>query len=113
MSNKFGPTYTGFHILMEQKVSWSWEPCDPENGPPCTAESDEEALDFQGIVTHEWGHVFGLDHTCGQDGRCDASEMTMKTGRPARHKQTLALGDILGVRWLYPTDAPMPTIYRP
>ena len=105
-----GPTYTGFHVIMEQKQSWSWDPCDPKNGPPCS-DDPNAAADFQGMVTHEWGHVLGLEHPC-LDGRCNPEELTMSV-RGARIRQTLALGDVLGVRELYPTDAPMPTIYRP
>ena len=108
----FGPTYTGFHVIIEQTSGWSWNPCDPEAGQPCTAEGPNDAADFQGMVTHEWGHVLGLAHPCS-DLRCDAEELTMRTGVPMRIRQTLALGDILGLRELYPTDTAMPVIYRP
>jgi len=108
----FGPTYTGFHVIIQDTSGWSWDTCAPTNGDPCTAEGQNEAPDFQGMITHEWGHVLGLDHPCW-DGRCDADELTMRTGVPMRIRQTLALGDILGLRELYPTDAPMPVIYRP
>ena len=114
--NQYGPIYTGFDIVIQSHTSWSWEPCDPAAGQPCTAERDGEASDFQAMVTHEWGHVLGLDHPCVEQSDCDSpnddEELTMKTGG-TRIRRTLALGDILGVRELYPTDAPMPTIYRP
>jgi hypothetical protein len=29
---------------------------------------DTSAQDFQGVITHEFGHVIGLDHTCFQPG---------------------------------------------
>jgi len=106
----FGPTYTGFHVIIQNNTGWSWDPCDPEAGDPC-ADDPNKAFDFQGMVTHEWGHVLGLEHTC-RDGRCNPEELTMSV-HCRRSCQTLALGDILGVRELYPTDTPMPTIYRP
>ena len=103
-------TYTGFHVIFES-TKWSWDPCDPDAGQPCT-DQPNKAGDFQGVVTHEWGHVLALDHPCQAGCAEEDVEQTMDPflGRPA---QTLALGDILGVRHLYPTDAPMPTIHRP
>ena len=117
-------TYTGFDVIFESANQWSWDPCDPDAGQPCT-DQPNKAIDFQGTATHEWGHVLGLDHSCSGSAECeqlddscsaacqqDDVEQTMYggVGRPA---QTLAFGDILGVRHLYPTDAPMPTIHRP
>jgi len=109
--SEFGPTYTGFHVVIERHTGWSWDPCDPENGPPC-ADDPNASGDFQGMITHELGHVLGLNHACWE-GRCNPEELTMSVQFAERSRQTLALGDILGLRALYPTDAPMPTIYRP
>ena len=106
-------TYTGFHVIIENTAGWSWDPCDPDAGQPCT-DQPNKADDFQAMVTHEWGHVLVLDHTCPAGCAEEDVEQTMDGGFGlSRHAQTLALGDILGVRHLYPTDAPMPTIHRP
>jgi len=109
--SQYGPTYTGFHVIMENMTGWSWQPCDPENGPPCSDDPNASG-DFQGTVTHELGHVLGLNHACWE-GTCNPEELSMSVRGAERSRQTLALGDVLGVRELYPTDAAMPTIHRP
>lgn len=106
-----GPTYTGFSVYLTPTYGFTWRPCDPAHGQPC--DDDQASADLQGLLTHEWGHVLGLDHPDGQSG---TEELTMyggAHGNNGRHNVTLGLGDILGVRNLYPTNAPMPTLYRP
>jgi hypothetical protein len=100
--------YTGFDIVISKTAAFTFsDGCDPANSQPCT---DDSGLDnYQGIITHEFGHVLGLAHPTAQQ-----DEQETMFGPPTwRHCITLALGDVLGVRRLYPTDAPMPTLYGP
>lgn len=106
-----GPTFTGFSIYLAPTYGFTWRPCEPAQGQPCDDDSNLGA-DLQGIVTHEWGHVLGLDHPDDQPG---TEELTMYGGSASnmRHAVTLDLGSILGARSRYPTNAPIPTLYRP
>jgi hypothetical protein len=102
--------YTGFAINISSKAAFTWRPCDPAHGQPCD-DDDNQAADLQGVVTHEWGHVLGLDHP--PDQQTDGELTMYQDGLNGRHHVTLGLGDVLGARSLYPTDAPMPALYRP
>lgn len=106
-----GPTYTGFSIGLNRNHAFTWRPCDPPHGQPCD-DDPSQGVDLVGVLTHEWGHALGLDHVENQER--DA-ELTMCPGCGVndRHSATLGLGDVLGARQLYPTSAPMPTLYRP
>jgi hypothetical protein len=106
-----GPTYTGFSITLDRNAAYTVRPCDPARGQPCD-DDQYKGYDLVGILTHEWGHALGLDHV--EDLERDA-ELTMcpVCGQNLRHYVTLGLGDILGARSLYPTNAPIPTLYRP
>lgn len=68
-------------------------------------------IDLQGITTHEVGHVLGMTHAPGPESRY----LTMVGGDRGgesfgnhRHFSTLGLGDVLGVRALYPFECPDP-----
>jgi hypothetical protein len=103
-----GPTYTGFSITLDASVGFSMRPCDPGAGTPC--DDDNSRPDLVGVLVHEFGHALGLDHTQDQQD----AELTMySAGGNRRSNVTLGLGDILGARNLYPTNAPMPTLHRP
>jgi len=54
--------------------------------------------DFEGVVTHEWGHAYGMAHT--GPGH---SNLTMEHAlRPcSRYARTLGLGDWLGMSTMY------------
>lgn len=108
---------SSFSMVFNSATAWGWQPCGPAEREPCEP-YEGTALDLQSTATHEWGHVLNLNHPPSSNGMED--ELTMTTGYfstpegwPTRHRVTLGLGDILGLRKLYPTSAPMPTIYRP
>jgi hypothetical protein len=111
--------YTGFSITISVG-NWDWRPCDPVNGRPCSTYSGAD--DLQNVVSHEWGHVLGLGHPANANNA--DTELTMYGGFPqacnggsswqgCRAFDTLGLGDVRGERALYPTSAPIPTLYSP
>jgi MYXO-CTERM domain-containing protein len=79
----------------------------------CTRNSYGElnciAYDVQNIVTHEAGHVIGLDHTCGAypapaDQTCGHTmDPEMQLGETS--KRVLSADDVNGVCTIYPTGA--------
>jgi hypothetical protein len=99
-----------------------WSPCDPAHGVPCSAYyTGNSADDLQSVATHEWGHVLGVAHPLNQND----NDLTMygqangdcpgffSGGYTCRYGDTLGYGDVLAVRKLYPTSAPLPTLYYP
>jgi hypothetical protein len=69
--------------------------------------------DVQGVLTHELGHVLGLDHPEGADTRgltMDISSVLpyeeVPYGYQSREQSTLGLGDVLGMKKLYPWTCP-------
>jgi hypothetical protein len=72
-----------------------------DNGPSLATKLPSvctNTWDFEGTVTHEWGHAFGLAHT--GDGH---SNLTMQhLLRPcSTYARTLGLGDWLGMKKMY------------
>lgn len=107
--------FVGFTMTLPP--NFTWRPCG--NGAErCEPyESDVSSTDLQQVVTHEWGHVLGLGHPPDPE-KHDQLTMWGSTGNSqctanCRWSSTLALGDVLGVRHLYPTSAPMPGIEVP
>lgn len=74
-------------IRLNEDASWSmW--CDQPG-----------EMDIQGIATHEWGHIAGLNHSPG-----DSRNLTMTGSGPldcGLNLRTLGLGDVRGLRKLY------------
>ncbi|MCA9520945.1 MAG: hypothetical protein KC609_08225 [Myxococcales bacterium] len=71
--------------------------------------SDTDVLnDVQNTVTHELGHVLGLDHPCGNDPSCGGDDLlketTMYQNAPVGElkKRDLAQDDIDGLCAIYP-----------
>ncbi len=54
-------------------------------------------LDLQSVVTHEWGHAFGLDHETG-----GTAEVMYPTSRTCQLRRHLGLGDYNGMKAMYP-----------
>jgi hypothetical protein len=105
-----GPTFTGFSVYLTPTYAFTSRSCDPAHGQPCDDDPNLGA-NLRGTLIHELAHVLGLDHVNDQPG---TAELTMySVGGEGRHYITLGLGDVLGARELYPTNAPLPTLYRP
>lgn len=66
-----------------------------------TATDDEEAIstDLENTLTHEIGHVLGLDHSHDPSACMYATAVRGET-----LKRTLGEDDISAVQWLYPAD---------
>lgn len=93
----------------------SWAPCDERSGDGGCA--PVEFFEIQNILTHEIGHALGLDHVSNADDQF--VNLTMSPGQTRDHlasrwRSTLGLGDILGVRHMYPCPGcPFPPIVEP
>ena len=97
--------------------NWTWSPCEQRDGsctPVCIRNTSGTGCrsELQSAITHEGLHWFWLGDMV--DNETDR-ELTMSPRAPFydRWRSTLALGDVLGLRALYPTSAPMPPIYSP
>ena len=106
-----GEYTTAFNIIMSSKDGWDFNPCKPP-ATPCDRYRSSKALDLLDVVTHEWGHVLGLAHV-------PDTELTMYDGNSqqvfslSRKRVSLGLGDVLGLREMYPCGCPMPSIHAP
>jgi hypothetical protein len=81
-------------VRMQSSTNWTVTP----GKPGCN-----NKFDLQGLATHERGHTFGLGHP--DDGTFADGNLTMSTyglGECSKSYRTLGLGDVLGLRQLYP-----------
>ena len=91
-------------------------PCEQRDNSCTQLHNSGEGFDLQGIVTHEAGHFVGLGD---MNDTALERELTMHPGSGSqttstdRFWVTLALGDVLGIRSLYPCSCPLPPIYSP
>jgi hypothetical protein len=72
-----------------------------DNGPNLTTKLPSPCSnkwDFEGTVTHEWGHSYGLAHTGDGHGNLTMQHLLRPCSPYAR---TLGLGDWLGMKKLY------------
>ncbi len=77
-----------FDILFDDEEPWS-----------TTGVKDEEAFDVQNVMTHELGHTLILDDLTSP--KTGALTMHAYTWLGDTWKQTLGLGDILGIQKIY------------
>ena len=55
--------------------------------------------DLQSVMTHEWGHAFGLGHV--SQSRHGSLTMSPFINECQKSKRTLGKGDVLGLNWKY------------
>lgn len=93
-----------------------WHPCEQRDNSCTALDNDREGHDLQAITTHEVGHLLWLGDM--PDATLD-HELTMHPGtgdqatKTSRFWNTLALGDVLAIRSLYPCSCALPPIYSP
>jgi len=66
---------------------------------PWATDGNATSVDFQGVATHEMGHVVGIDHTNAPASSCLTMYKFSSLGET--QKRTLGLGDKLGMDALY------------
>jgi hypothetical protein len=62
-----------------------------------------KSYDLEGVVTHEWGHVFGLGHV-SESGNQNQTMSPKINGPCQRSERSLGRGDVLGLDGKYPND---------
>lgn len=97
---------------LDEKARWA--PCDERAGDGGC--SGAGFFEIQNTLTHEIGHALGLDHVGNGDDQFE--NLTMSPGQESyyrsRWRNTLGLGDILGVRHMYPCPGcPFPALVEP
>lgn len=113
-----GTTMTEVDMLFAANGQWTWSPCEQRDGSctkTCVRGDSRVAVcgaELQSIVTHEGLHWAGLGdmYETETDRELSASPQGSVSDR---FRSTLALGDVLGLRALYPCSCPLPTIYSP
>ena len=79
-------------MRLTQGISWTLQP----DVPTCRQNVD---IDLVGVVAHEAGHVFGLDHAEGAKGLNQT--MSPSSGACNGAARTLGRGDVIALRKLY------------
>lgn len=98
--------------LLNVAKPWSWTPCDSQSSGCSNEAGVIRFMDVQAVVTQQLGHWLGLEGLTGAHVR----ELTMSlgVGYGERHKSTLGLGDIKGVRAAYLCrGCRMPRVFTP
>jgi hypothetical protein len=108
-------------IVLDDAVSlYVFHPCE-QSDDACVVQGDyleklnaldptREVVELQSVLTHELGHLLGLDHTEAQG---DTLTMSSNWFNHELFPQTLGLGDILGIRALYPCECGEPVVLSP
>lgn len=106
-----GHTFSGFDVQLNATTPWTWEPCDPPAGKPCSLYPGP-GIDLEAAMAHSWGHVLGHNDLASEDDRLLTDYGGIPSGPdcgPAgpvcRFADTLGLGDVLGVRYMFGSDA--------
>lgn len=111
-----GNAETGHDVFIAVQSVQAWEPCSTDCRPYRLRYVANAGLtyvaygDVQGVITHEFGHVLGLDHSdkgLTMSGQIGTYEQPPE-GYGSREWSTLGLGDVLGVKKLYPWKCPKP-----
>lgn len=63
-------------------------------------------FDLKGTLTHEFGHMLGLDHPDPNQLRSKTTTMYEESALGETSKRTLSLDDLKGVEFLYPQGSP-------
>ncbi len=71
--------------------------------PSCNPNVDRNVVDVQNIVTHEGGHMLGLDHPPA-DTACQDAAMYYASTACEMKKRNLSLDDMAGLSILYPAS---------
>lgn len=110
-------------IVLDERTSYVYAPCPTPAEGGCDADDGyfarldvlyagtDEVAELQSVLTHELGHLLGLDHP-----QAPGDELTMSQEwfNDERFPQTLALGDVLGIRALYGcASCPPPAVVVP
>ena len=110
-------TMTEADMLLGAGGNWTWSPCEQRDGsctPVCVRTSSGTGCrsELQSAFTHEGLHWAGLGDMWDEE---TDRELSMSPRSPFydRWRSTLALGDVLGLRALYPCSCPLPPIYSP
>lgn len=86
-------------VASDIKINPSY-PWTSRAGLLCVAGTPLEAFDLEAVMTHEWGHSFGLDHV-SESGATKSQTMSTQVGVCDPGPSTLGRGDFNGMISLY------------